>query len=398
MRPLLATLLATTFLSCGPQGPVSRCSPAAAPAARPSVPVVFVAEPQELELLLPPAVFCQGGNPIATSVTTDVVDAQNQSVAHEHTDAVSSDTRGYSTTVRFTPLRRGVYLVTARFEPALGVAQRLVQVVGDRTAERPTLRVTVPGGCDDAVGFPGHALCRRAGVVTLWAADGGASWTAPSAGVLSAGRVGWSWGDGGVTRFLELDGGVVISSTPQQLAAGARAATQDLLITADDTQVTEVVATQPGLTVRAWPHDAGQVVGASLARAGDVLGLATPGRLCALAADGGRHCVDSPLEVGAADGNALWARGAETGVVAVARFSPAVQEPAVLFLSGQSVALSDTKQPRPAFTWNGRLVTVRADDLSLEAWQAPGAAARTWVTPAHVIFQLPGPELVLFTR
>ena len=134
-----------------------------------------------------------------------------------------------------------------------------------------------------------------------------------------------------------------------------------------------------------------------MARAGEVVGFSTAHQLCSLAVDGGRYCVEHPLVAGAAEGAALWLRGAETGNVAVARFSSVVQEPVVMFLAGQSSALMEVGAPRPSFTWNGRLVTVRADDLSLEAWLAPGPAPRRWVTPEHVVFQLPG-ELVIYAR
>lgn len=390
---MLLFLLASA--ACGPQQQVSKCSPSATAVAKPPVPVVFAGEALEVEVVLPPAVFCQGGNPVATSVTTEVVDALNQPVTHERGPPTSSDTRGYATTVRFTPLRRGVYLVTARFEPSLGVVQRLVQVVSDRSTARPTLRVPVVGACDDVVAFARHALCRRGGVVSVVGADGGVAQEG-ARGIAAAGRVGWFWGDAGVTRLLELDGGLISTTTAVALGDGAATASQDTLLVAHEGGFTEVLAQQAGLVVREWPaHDAGVVGG--LARAGDVVGFATPSRLCALGVDGGVHCVEHTLVAGAGEGGALWLRGAETQTVALARFSSAVQEPAVMFLAGQSTALEDVGTPRPAFTWNGRLVTVRADDLSLEAWLAPGPAPRRWVTPEHVVFQLAG-ELVIYTR
>ncbi|MFZ5439901.1 MAG: hypothetical protein ACOZQL_07815 [Myxococcota bacterium] len=385
--------------ACGPQASVSRCSPSAQPAARPVVPVVFVGEPVELEVVLPPAVFCQGGNPVATSVTTDVFDAQNQPVTHTHDGPRSSNTSGYETTVRFTPLRRGTYLVTARFEPALGVTQRLVQVVDDRTGAPPLMRFAVPDGCEDAAAFEGHVLCRRRGVVSVWSGDGGLVERRDAVGLLATGRAGWLWGDAGVTRYFVRDGGLVRDALDVDPGDGAHGASEDRLISASGGEVREVFATATGLEVRRWTHDAGSVLGPAVALAGDVVGLTTAFGLCSVVADGGTFCVPSQLVPGAADGRALWLRGAETGVVGLARFAPTLQEPTVLFLAGQSVALTDTKQPRPFFTWTGRLVTIRADDLSLEAWRAPALAERRWVTPEHLLFQLAASsELVVFAR
>jgi hypothetical protein len=256
------------------------------------------------------------------------------------------------------------------------------------------LRVPVVGACDDVVAFAGHALCRRGGVVSVLSVDGGVAQSAN--GIAAAGRVGWLWGDAGVTRLLELDGGLISTTTEVVLGDGAATATQDTLLVAHDGGFTEVLAQQAGLGVREWPAWPDGVVG-GLARVGEVVGFSTASRLCALGVDGGSHCVEHGLVAGAGEGGGLWLRGTVTQSVALARFSDAVQEPAVMFLAGQSTALEDLAVPRPSFTWNGRLVTVRADDLSLEAWLAPGAAPRRWVTPEHVVFQLAG-EVVVYAR
>jgi hypothetical protein len=62
------------------------------------------------------------------------------------------------------------------------------------------------------------------------------------------------------------------------------------------------------------------------------------------------------------------------------------------------MALTDARLNRPVFSWNGRLVAVRADDLSFEAWRAPGPVSRQSVTEGFVVFQLQTGETVIYRR
>ena len=110
------------------------------------------------------------------------------------------------------------------------------------------------------------------------------------------------------------------------------------------------------------------------------------------------RCIENALQPNAGEGNALWLRGAQSGVVAIARFEPGPGDPQVTFVPAQGPSLTDARLSRPVFSWNGRLVAVRADDLSLEAWRSPGPIARQSVTESYVVFQLQSGQTVIFSR
>ena len=161
----------------------------------------------ELELLLPPAVFCPNGNPVATSVITEVHDALNQPVAHVHSDPVSSNTGGYSTQVTFTPTAAGVHYLTARFEPALGITQRQLQVALERSSEVPWLRTRLGAICDEVLPLREAVMCRRGTQLSV-IRDGGVSSTESITAAASAGEVGWLWTDARLSRLEDVDGGI----------------------------------------------------------------------------------------------------------------------------------------------------------------------------------------------
>lgn len=365
------------------------------PVAKPPVPLVFVGEPQAIELLMPPAVFCQNGNPRSTGVTTDLVDPQNQAISHTHTEPTSSDTKGYSTTVSFTPTTPGVYHLSARFEPALGLVQREVQVVLDRSMEAPALRMRISSACDEVFPLRDAVLCRRGTQLSVLR-DGGTELTEPIVGLTSSAGVAWWWSASQLTRAEDVDGGLTRVDLALALPVGATSVQADQFLRAGSSLL-EVTFVDGGLSLRDWGFPIA-AVGPGLARAGSVVGFATATQLCTAAEDASVFCIDSPLTPGVGEGNVLWLRGDSKGTVGLARFSDAVQEPAVLFLPAQSVSLTDTKLPVPYFTWSGRVVTVRASDLTLEAWKSPGTVMRQTVTTEHVLFQLTTGELVVYRR
>ena len=96
-------LVGLISLGCGPQHRLDPCSPSGT--GTPSLPILItlVGQPIDVELRLPPAVFCPQGNPVATEVVTQVLDAANQPVPHTHSPPTSDNTAGYSTHVSFTP-------------------------------------------------------------------------------------------------------------------------------------------------------------------------------------------------------------------------------------------------------------------------------------------------------
>ena len=365
----------------------------------PPILVALVGQPVEVELLLPPAVMCPQGNPVATGVTTEVLDALNQPVPHAHSAPTSSNTRGYSTRVSFTPTAAGVHYLTARYEPALGITQRQLQVALERSAEAPWLRTTLGPICDEVLPLREAVMCRR-GMQLSVIRDGGVVSTEPITVVSSAGDVGWLLTDTQLSRLEDVDGGIVRANFPLSAGRGAVAVTPDRWVLGAGADFVDVRFVDGGLSERRWSVEPrfARISGPGLGLAEEIVGWATPSRLCAGAPDASVRCVDSPLQPLQGEGSSIWLRGADSGLVAIARIKPSAAEPVVLFVPAQSSVLIDARQSRPVFTWNGRLVALRADDLSFEAWRAPGLVARQAVTESFVIFQLQSGQTVIFKR
>lgn len=397
MRRLLV-LSVSLALGCGPLRR-DQCSPSATGFTDPPIIVTLVGEAVDVELLLPPAVFCPQGNPVATDVVTEVLDAANRPVAHVHSAPTSSNTAGYSTHVTFTPATAGVYYLTARYEPALGITQRQIQVARERSGEVPWLRTTLGPVCDEVLPLRDAVLCRR-GTQVSFVRDGGATSTETISAMATAGDTAWLWTGARLSRLVDVDGGFERTDVAMAVSSGAIAVTPDKWVQGTNAEFVELRALDGGLTEQRWTIDAGfaPITGPGLSLAGEVVGWVAPTKVCAGAPDVPVRCVDSPLQPLAAEGSALWLRGTESGIVALARISRDGGEPLVLFVPAQSSALMDARQSRPVFSWNGRLVAVRADDLSLEAWRAPGPASRQTVTESFVVFQLTSGETVIFRR
>lgn len=396
----LVLLLGLISVGCGPQRRFDPCATGNSGVQAPPVLMSLVGEPTEVELLLPPAVFCPKGNPVATEVVTEVLDALNRPVEHVHSEPTSSNTSGYATRITFTPTTAGVHYLTARFEPALGMARRQQQVALERSAEPPWLRTTLGAPCDEVLPLAQVVLCRRGAQLEL-SRSGVVEVSEPVAGVAAAGAVGWWWTSSRLSRVVDRDGGLERSELSLPIGAGALAVTEERWLLGADAGFLEVrVGADGGLSERSWSVDPAfaPIVGPGLALEGEVVGWSTASRVCAGAPDAAVSCVDTPLQPLAGEGQALWLRGVDTGVVAQARVSADGGIPVVLFVPAQSSALMDARQLHPSFSWNGRLVVVRADDLSLEAWRAPGAIARQTVSSSAVAFQLVTGETVIFER
>ncbi|MFT3712634.1 MAG: hypothetical protein QM817_33715 [Archangium sp.] len=395
VSPLAVLLL----VACGPQQRVPQCSPSSTRGDKTAVVVVLEGAPAEIEMLLPPAVFCQDGNPVANAVGTEILSASNTSIAHTFTPPTSSDTRGYTTMVTFTPPAPGVYFITARFEPSLGVARRLVQVLADRTAEVPALRIPNAMPCDEVAGLTERAVCRRGQEVSVLH-DGGVDFSELGVlGLACSQGTAWWWTSSTLTRAVEVDGGLARSTIALPFAPGSLSVSADSLVRASAEAIEVTVQGDGGLisTTRTLPV-AGAAPGAS--RSGSVLGIATPTQLCAIGdeqPDASVRCVDSSGLVGAAsEGDVIWLRGAETGIIGIARVTSATRDPEVHFLEAQADSMIDTKVAFPAFSWNGKFLSVRRD-LTLEAWQPPPALVKRSVTQDFVVFQT-REEIVLFRR
>lgn len=395
----LLVLCGWLCLCCGAPR-LDPCATRGSGALAPQVLVSLVGDSTEVELLLQPAVFCPNGNPVATRVVTEVVDAMNQPVAHVHSEPTSSNTGGYSTRITFTPTTAGVHYLTARFEPALGIARRQQQVALERSGELPWVRATLGAPCDEVAPLGGAVLCRRGGQLDVFR-GGAVESSEPVVGFATAGEVGWLWTDSRLSRVVDLDGGLARTELALPVGAGALAVTAERwLLGAGDAFLEVRLSEDGGLAERRWSVEAAYapITGPGLALEGDVVGWSTATRVCAGAPDVTVTCVDTPLQSLAGRGRALWLRGADTGVVAQARVSADGGVPVVLFVPAQGTSLMDARQPHPSFSWNGRLVAVRADDLSFEAWRAPGAVARQSVSGGFVVFQLQAGETFIYRR
>ena len=194
--------------------------------------------------------------------------------------------------------------------------------------------------------------------------------------------------------------GVLMADRVMPVGRGALAVSGDRWMQGTGADFVDVRFGDGGLSERRWSVDQSlaPISGPGLSLAGEIVGWASPTKLCAGAPDASVRCVDSPLQPLLGEGSALWLRGAGTGLVALARITPIAAEPVVIFVPAQSPALIEGRQNRPVFSWNGRVVAVRADDLSFEAWRSPGPLARQSVTESFVVFQLQSGETVIFKR
>ena len=285
------------------------------------------------------------------------------------------------------------------FEPGLGSAHRQLQVALERSGEAPWLRTTLGAVCDEVLPLSEAVLCRRGTQLSV-VRGGGVSSTETITGMATAGATGWLWTNTRLSRIVDVDGGVERIDSALQVSGGAITVTPQRWIQGTNAEFVELHVDDGGLTERRWsvaPQFA-PVTGPALSLADEVVGWVTPTRVCAAAPDAGARCVDSPLTPLASDGEVLWLRGVESGVVGLARISRDGGEPVVLFVPAQSATLMDARLSRPVFAWNGRLVAVRPDDLSFEAWRSPGTVARQTVTESFVVFQLQSGETVIYRR
>lgn len=400
MRPFLLLL---ALAACGPQKPLNKCSPSATPAGRPLVAVTFANTATDVDLQLSPAVFCSDGNPIATEVVTQVVSADNVTLAHTHSPPTSSNVRGYGTTISFTPPAPGVYFLEARFEPSLGTLRREVQVLVDRANELPGTVAFDGGLCDELSVLGDLVACRRAGTLSLISPDASVPFTGPALGQRSRHDELWWWSTTDVHHATrDGDGGLTLHTADLALGPGAVVATEGHLTQMNGADVFSLTdATDGGLEATSFTL-AFALDDGGLARAGDVVGFTTQSRACAYTLateDAAVTCLDlngfTPL-IGQDD--VLWLRGDDTGVLAQVRVSQPAALPAFRLLDAQASTFTPAmRQSLPAFTWNGKLLTVRPDSLVLDAWQAPPFSQRTFVTPTHVIYQRTD-EVLYFAR
>ncbi len=160
--------------ACGPPG--NTCSVVVATAfdtGEGDVPLVaLLGEATTVRLTDSALLVCDGLARAPSSVRTTVEDGQGAAVMHSATEPSATLSRGSSVSVTFTPTRVGQHLLTASFEPALGVARRTLTVVEPRTWDGAPVFPT-DAGCTRAYAAHGGLLCSSGGGWQFWTADGG---------------------------------------------------------------------------------------------------------------------------------------------------------------------------------------------------------------------------------
>jgi len=156
-----------------------------------------------VEVRLRPPFACQGGNPKADGVVTQVFDPNNAQVEHTATEPTSSDSSGYGTDVVFTPTVAGSYYVDARFEPSIGAHHRDVTIAEDRRAELPFLQgVVLPSGCLPTVVTETVVICQQGSTLSVIRPAENMTYRIENAGSMTfASPALWVWGANQVSRY-----------------------------------------------------------------------------------------------------------------------------------------------------------------------------------------------------
>jgi hypothetical protein len=407
--------------ACG-SGSSNPCSKRVQTPAPPTVVLALERQSLTVSLEFPNVIACAGGNPVATSVETQVLDARQQPVPHSATAPTSSNTGSYATSVTFTPLTPGLYSLSARFEPSLAIARREVLVVVDRTASTPVAAFRPEAPCEGVAELGAFTLCASASRGVDVFLDGGLAATWPADTVAFAPGAAWTLSRGRATRWTVEDGGLSSASLVGVTADAVgltHAATDDMLQVVAGADFTEVGVDGGALEVRrraalsvASSGRSGLLVPGGDALAFDALAL-DGGPLSDDAADAGVRsvchvplgetdagvlCTPLLLALGAREGDALWLRAAESKRVGLLRYLGDAPPPSVTFLAAQPNALVDQGKPLPLFTWNTFAVVVRANDFILEAFAPPPRRVRTGASTTHVWFVTSDGDVVLHRR
>lgn len=394
-----ALVLCASFLaSCGPQAQVPNCNRVSIISGTTPVAASLAGQPVTLELLALANVICASGGPVATDVVVEVRDARNLVVAETHTTPRKTS-NGSTTDVTFTPTTPGVYFIDARFEPAVGATQRAHLVVADRAGQPAELISSLTADCDALHPLGDTLACATSASVTFWR-DGhpvGAAIDGPGLEADSDDGVLWVRTSTSLLRFEAGDGGLSQTGAPWPLRGGGVGVTADRYVAARDAELRSASFTDGGLvtTTAVLPEP---VSGGGLAFSGDALGWSTPAKVCALTADGGAGC--RPLEStrSLAERDVLWVRtkSASSGFAQWRVFDDA--SPPSLRPVPASSSLVDVSQQRPVFSWSGRFVSVRRDDLVFEAWPLVADVRGVTVTPSHVVLRQRDGRVLVYRR
>ena len=387
----------------------------------PTIVLALERQPLTVSLDFPLVIACAGGNPVATSVETQVLDPRQQPVPHAATPPTSPRLEGYSTSVTFTPDAPGLYALSARFEPGLGIARREVLVMVDRLASVPVGAFHAAAPCEGVTELGPFTLCASAargvdvfvdgGLATTWPAElasfaPGAAWTVVE-------RARDALDGGGRRPRVGVDGGPTLGAVGLTYAA-----TDDALQVVAGATFTEVVVDGGALEVRrhatlpvASSGRSGLLVPGGDALAFDAVALdggplrerRRRGRAqrVSRAAGAGRRGRDvhaaAPRARRAGRRRAV-AAGVGSGRVGLLRYVGDAPPPSVTFLAAQPSALVDQGTPLPLFTQGGRAIVVSGRDFLLEAFPLPMGRVKAGVSTSHVWFSTADGRVTLYRR
>lgn len=395
MKRALA-LIATVLSACGPVQQVPNCNRVSIVSGDAPAGVSLVNQPVTIELLGLLDVICAVNGPVATEVVVSIHDARNLPVAESHTPPRSTG-NGFATDVTFTPSTPGTYFLEARFEPAVSATQRRHVVVVDRAAETPEMISTVDAGCDALHPVGEVLVCARASALSFW--RGGEVFESRLGSVDSDDGVAWLEHSGRVERLEFVDGGIQaralrLPSVPDP----TRGVERDRTVFMGENSLALVSFVDGGLEMQAQQLPVAAAFSGA-AMAGAYLGWSTGTQLCVTRV-GVVDAACRPLTATAAMGerDVLWVNS-ESALSGLAQWRVfADGSPPALRAVPSAPSLFDVSQQRPVLSWNGRFLTVRRDDLILEAWPRVEQLATVTVTPSHVVFLRRNGEVRVYRR
>lgn len=163
---------------------------------------------------------CDGVAQAPTAARTTVEDGQGQEVLHTASRPTGDLDRGSAVFVTFSPLTPGQHLVTATFEPALGVARRTLTAVEQR-GWAGAARYATGGDCQRVERVGPGVLCLTAQGWRYASADAGQDLAPPTCRSARADDAVWLACPGTVTQY-RLDAGVLVAAaTGPSAFAGA---------------------------------------------------------------------------------------------------------------------------------------------------------------------------------
>lgn len=255
--------------------------------------------------------FTDAACKVADDVVTEVLDPSNRKVAHTHTPvSVGAE---FGTVITFTPSAPGSYHLSARFEPAIGAAQRDFEAAVDRSAA-PARTLALGSQCSALeVMDGGLVLCLTSSDVLRVYRDEVLLQSVEADGFATAGAAVWTTRLGKVTRHVDLGGavplGAELTSTAMLALGGTLLALENEAVLVTYSAVAKfAVVPDAGLRVESSFSNTFGAPFAVVAQAGlDELLVVTPAMVCTVSVKSGvRQCA-------ARQGGELWGADA-TGV------------------------------------------------------------------------------------